>query len=162
MKKRKSMDAHFTSIQEIRTDKSTFDLIFNSLRIPFPTTKTYETVKKNLVDFLETIKDDVRVVVESDYADPVYRDSYYHHYSIKLRPYAKDCVRLSFFEPKYVTLNDFISRDTEEIQKTYLGFLVLRPLNKCIGRNAIDTRAKKFPLAPKHSSAGLKGSSTVP
>lgn len=146
MKKRKSMDAHFTSIQEIRTDKSTFDLIFNSLRIPFPTTKTYETVKKNLVDFLETIKDDVRVVVESDYADPVYRDSYYHHYSIKLRPYAKDCVRLSFFEPKYVTLNDFISQDTEEIQKTYLGFLVLRPLNKCIGRNAIDTRAKKFPL----------------
>lgn len=137
------MEAHFTSIQEIRTNEDAFKKIYAALHVPNPNPSLYETVKQNVSDFLGTLRDELCVVVESDYADPVYRDSYYHHYSIKLRPYAKDCVRLSFFKSDFANLNDFISKETKVIQNAYLGFLVLRPLSQCIGRNAIDVRAKK-------------------
>lgn len=137
------MDALFTSIQEIRTNEDAFRKVFDALHIPNPNQSLYDTVKAKVNEFLGTLRDELCVVVESDYADPVYRDSFYHHYSIKLRPYAKDCVRLSFFKPRYATLNDFIAQETKDVQNEYLGFLVLRPLSQCIGRNAIDVRAKK-------------------
>ena len=137
------MDARFTKIKEILTDDNTFEAIINDLKIPFPTKKSYRIIREKLCSFLLTMREDLCVVVETNYADPVYRDSYYHHYSAKLRPYAKNCVRLSFFEPVYNKLEDFLSQNTKEVQSNYLGFLILRPLNKCIGRNVIDVKAKK-------------------
>ena len=92
------MDARFTKIKEILTDDNTFEAIINDLKIPFPTKKSYRIIREKLCSFLLTMREDLCVVVETNYADPVYRDSYYHHYSAKLRPYAKtQCCYLTGF-----------------------------------------------------------------
>lgn len=103
--------------------------------------------KKLLKEFLATLREDLLLIVETDYDDPVYRDSYRNLYSTKLQSYPRYCVRLSFFEPFCSSVDEFLCQKTETIQEEgyYLGFLVVRPLYQCIGRNAIDVRAKKEP-----------------
>ena len=54
-------------------------------------------------------------------------------------------MRFSFFEPTFTNINEFLAKDTATIKRDYLGFLVLRPILRCIGRNAIDVKAKKAP-----------------
>jgi len=91
------------------------------------------------------LRDDLTVVVETEYVDKVYRNSFYGHYATKLRAYDRNCIRLSFFEPQIqekTILNTPI--DHALLQRCFLGFLVIRPLSSsCIGRNVLSPRAKK-------------------
>ena len=102
-------------------------------------------IKKIISEYLSELREDLQIIVETEYADPVYRDSYYQLYSKKLKNYSKNCVRFSFFEPTFTNINEFLAKDTATIKRDYLGFLVLRPILRCIGRNAIDVKAKKAP-----------------
>lgn len=54
---------------------------------------------------------------------------------------------MSFFEPGIlVPGNDIDYSRSEELISQYLGFVVLRPIDACIGRNVISVKAKKDSL----------------
>lgn len=95
--------------------------------------------------YLSELREELQIIVETDYPDPVYRDSYYHLYSTKLHKYSKNCIRFSFFEPTFNDINEFLAKDTQSVKRDYLGFLIIRPIKQCIGRNAIAVSAKKSP-----------------
>lgn len=108
-------------------------------------------VEKDLHQYLSQLDPGICVLIESPYVDKMYRDTYYNYYSSKLKPYFRDCIRLSFFTPP-ISLDKFKrfdDSDKEEVPNTikehYLGFLVLRPtFPRIIGRNAISPKAKKI------------------
>lgn len=54
------------------------------------------------------MRPELKMVVESDYVDKVYRDSYYSYFSTKLKDYGRNCLRISFFEPIFNTYEEFI------------------------------------------------------
>ncbi len=99
-----------------------------------------------LTQFLQELRPELKMIVETDYIDKVYRDSYYAYFSTKLKDYGRNCLRVSFFEPVFSTKDEFFNLSKEQTQDAYRGFLVVRPLAKCIGRNAIDIRAKQGPV----------------
>ena len=41
-------------------------------------------IKKIISEYLSELREDLQIIVETEYADPVYRDSYYQLYSKKL------------------------------------------------------------------------------
>jgi hypothetical protein len=101
----------------------------------------YDHVVKN---HIEQLKDTIYLLVESNYIDKVYRDSYYHYYSSKLTYYKKDCIRISLFDGEVVD-TDFGSADRyNELKGKYRGFMVLRPTDPyIIGRSIISPLALK-------------------
>ena len=99
-----------------------------------------DEIKENLKRFLCTFRSDLHLIVESNYIDTVYRDSYYNYYSTKRKNYSRFCLKISFFDTDFNFDIDY--NDIGNIQKNYLGFLVVRPLLKCIGKNIIKPEAK--------------------
>lgn len=100
-----------------------------------------------LVDFLNTLRDDLVVGVETDYVDAMYRDEYYHFYATKLHRYDRNCIKMTFFKPGHLAPGKPVDYQyAEEIKNEFLGFLVIRPLQACIGRNVIAPEAKKAGL----------------
>jgi hypothetical protein len=70
--------------------------------------------------------DDITMLVEDEYVDRQYRDSYYNYFSQKYGEYRRNCIRLAFFEGT-IEQDDF--EDYEfDIQKKFIGIVVLRPL----------------------------------
>lgn len=100
-----------------------------------------QTIKEQL----GTLRQELTMVVETEYVDAVYRDSYYSYFSTKLKNYHRFCIRLSFFENVFSSIDEYLTIDETIIKDNYLGFLIIRPLGKCIGRNAISPKAKVFP-----------------
>lgn len=90
--------------------------------------------------FIDALRDDVWMYVETDYVDKVYRDSYYRYYASKANVYARNCIKISFFYNLSDPLpHELDSSKYDYYQKHYGGFLVLRPtLPAIIGRNAIS------------------------
>lgn len=103
---------------------------FNGLP-PEDIDEAIDTVKA----FIEQIQDSY-IGVEYPYVDKLYRASYYNYYSSKLLHYHKNCLRLSFFSHP-TTIHDFFqSNKKNQLENSFLGFLVLRPTPpNLIGRN---------------------------
>lgn len=141
------MRIFFTTVRNWLADDAIPSQVVDVLNEGRPALRIADIQKKKLRDFLLTLREDLLVFVETNYDDPVYGDSYRSLYANKLRTYPRHCVRLSFFEPFCSSIEEFLQYKTEFIQNggKYLGFLVIRPLYKCIGRNAIDVKAKKDP-----------------
>ncbi|GAB3923508.1 hypothetical protein [Larkinella terrae] len=103
-----------------------------------------DAVQRGLRLYLDQLKDNIWICVESPYVDRIYRDSYYHYYASKLGSYPKDCIRLSFFD---VPIDESHFRNQDQrtfLQEHYLGFLVVRPtFRNLIGRNIISPKALK-------------------
>lgn len=142
------MQIFFTSVGKWLADDSIPSKVVDALNEGHLAVNLVGEQKERLKEFLNTLREDLLIIVETDYDDPVYRDSYRNLYSTKLQSYPRHCVRLSFFEPFCSSVSEFLQQKTEVIQEKeyYLGFLIVRPLYKCIGRNAIDVRAKKESL----------------
>ena len=84
------------------------------------------------------------VGVETDYVDAMYRDEYYHFYSTKLHNYNRFCIKMTFFKPGHLSPSRPVDyKYAEQIKDDFVGFLVIRPLKSCIGRNVIAPEAKK-------------------
>jgi len=97
-----------------------------------------------LQELIDTLRDDLIVTIEYDYVDATYRDEYYRFYATKFRGYARNCAKMSFFLPGVLTPGAPVDYSrSEEIIQSYLGFVVLRPIDACIGRNVISVKAKK-------------------
>ena len=138
------MEIYHTTVEKyLRNVEDAPKLICKQLHLA--NTNLEQEIIKSISLYLSELRENLQIIVETEYADPVYRDSYYQLYSKKLKSYSKNCVRLSFFEPTFTSINEFLTKDVESVKRDYLGFLVLRPIWRCIGRNAIDVRAKKSP-----------------
>lgn len=70
----------------------------------------------------------VTLVIESDYVDRQYRDSYYSYFSQKYSDFERNCIRLAFFEGEW-TYTDFMSDISKIREEFFIGTIVLRPLN---------------------------------
>ena len=103
-----------------------------------------DSAKKQLLFHLDTLRDDLTVVVEYEYVDSIYRDEYYNFYATKFYEYRRNGIRLSFVEGGILTEGESLDYSKRnELVRGYLGFIVLRPLQACVGRNVISCRAKK-------------------
>lgn len=126
-------------------DKKVSDVLINQMPIVVRKDEQFGKYMERLRKHLEVLRPELMMVVETEYVDAVFRDSFYNYFSTKLKPYYRNCVRLSFFEPGFSTVEDFFKLPEEEVQRLYLGFMVLRPIGKCIGRNIISPKAKIAP-----------------
>lgn len=129
------------SINTLKTDSPELEQLIVDLNVAGISLAESSAIKDNIMLFMQDLKDDLYVVKETNYVDRVFRDSYYDYYSTKLRSHNRNCVRLSFFNSK-VDAN-FTLDNVENIKENYLGFLILRPQQKCIGRNVISKLARK-------------------
>lgn len=133
-----------TRVEDLLKVNSVKGFFFQNLQLNvYDGKKIMPIVDSLLTQFFKELRPELRMIVETDYVDKVYRDSYYSYFSTKLKDYGRNCLRVSFFEPVFNTKEEFFKLTEEQAQVAYRGFLVIRPLAKCIGRNAIDTRAKQ-------------------
>lgn len=137
------MKVYITTVNDYFTDSNTKNAILNLLDFAVKNPYAISNAEKRLTGFLNTLRPELKIIIETDYVDKVYRDSFYSYYSTKLKSYNRNCLKLSFFEPFFNDINGFLAKSKEEIQSQYCGFLVLRPLVQCIGRNCIKKEAKK-------------------
>ncbi len=110
--------------------------------LKIPNDKAREVYSSSLAKHIDQLKDSISILVEAPYVDKVYRNSYYHYFSSKLKDYPRDTIKLSFFEGK-ISDSDFRNEDKyESLKNQYRGFMVLRPTVKnIIGRNVISPKA---------------------
>lgn len=98
-------------------------------------------IAEGVQSHFDNLIDTCFLVVETEYIDKVYRDSYYEYYSSKLVPYKRNCVRISIFQSE-VREEDFTNSDSlDKIRALYSGFIVLRPTEpNVIGRSLISPK----------------------
>ena len=136
-----------TKVTDLLTAKTLKGFFFRNLQLNvYDEEKIMPIIDTLLTSFLGELRPELKMIVETDYVDKVYRDSYYAYFSTKLKDYGRNCLRVSFFEPVFNSKDEFFKLDKNQVQDAYRGFLVVRPLAKCIGRNAIDIRAKQGPV----------------
>jgi len=100
---------------------------------------------ETLNDFIGALKDTLSVFVEDPYVDKTYRDTYYNYFASKRDDYPRNTIRLSFFKDIIEDSNFRLSAKIVELQKSYLGFLVIRPTFPfIIGRNVLSPEAFKL------------------
>ena len=81
------------------------------------------------------------VIIENEYIDKDFRDTFSHFHSRRFVTVSSRCFRLHFFASK-------IERDdignSETLQKSYLGYSILRPTRpNCIGRTFLNPECRK-------------------
>jgi hypothetical protein len=108
------------------------------------------TLRIKLEEYMERIRKEVHILIETDYVDKTYRDLYYNYYSTKFNSYYRNCIRISFFNSP-VTEEKFFSKEgtlQARREEDYLGFLVIRPtFPQIIGRNVLSPKALKPELS---------------
>lgn len=139
------MHIFVSSLSELKKDGAIVDVIMDNLHLIHDNKDSRQHTIHVIRGHLDTLRDDLTIVVETDYVDKVYRDSYYTLYSTKLRDYSRSCVRLSFFEPIFDEYTEITVNNIESLKRAYLGYLIIRPLaESCIGRNLISPKAKRI------------------
>lgn len=110
--------------------------------LKIPNDKAREVYSSSLAKHIDQLKDSISILVEAPYVDKVYRNSYYHYFSSKLKDYPRDTIKLSFFEGK-ISDPDFRDEDRyNTLKDQYRGFMVIRPtIKNIIGRNVISPKA---------------------
>lgn len=138
------MELYISSIKEYLQGEDIVNIIIDNLHLIHENPDSRDYVINQIGDFLKTLREDLTILVETEYVDKVYRDSYYTLYSTKLRGYHRNCVRISFFTPEFNESTPLTVENIDSIKHAYSGFLVVRPLAECcIGRNVISPSAKK-------------------
>lgn len=98
-------------------------------------------IVQKVMRHLKRFREETKIVIERNYVDKVYRDSYYAYYASKRTHYGKDTIKLSFFSDKdnLITADVFKGEEyVSYLERSYRGFIVLRPTSPYIvGRSAI-------------------------
>lgn len=94
------MDIYIATVDEYKHNSETRGVLTKHLRCIHQNEDVDKEVLNNIDKFLDTLRDELTVIIETDYVDKVYRNSFYGYYSTKLRKYDRECIRLSFFEPE--------------------------------------------------------------
>jgi hypothetical protein len=102
-----------------------------------------DVISDKLSEFLKDFRENISLIVETEYIDKVYRDSYYCYYSTKFKLPGRECIRLSLFDIENMQPQHLYDvKDLTKIAGQYLGFIVVRPtLNNPVGRNVISPNA---------------------
>lgn len=118
--------------------------------LPFSKDKFFDCVKEKskqttyLFDYLTHIGAKT-IILENHYIDRYYMDEYQHYYSSCFKPLNNYCQRLHFFKEgtSEKLFDEYLNGSDEakkQIQKNYLGYIVLRPLATIrIGRTVLKT-----------------------
>ncbi|MDA8136508.1 MAG: hypothetical protein M0T82_17960 [Desulfobacteraceae bacterium] len=86
------------------------------------------------------------IVLEKEYVDADYRDTYYNFFSRKFAQYPSKTIRINFFNCKIAPQMLF---QLDRYQDNYIGFIVLRPNRvTAIGRTILDP--EKLPFVQGH------------
>jgi hypothetical protein len=86
------------------------------------------------------------IVIEKEYIDADYRDTYFNFFSRKFAQYPRKTIRVNFFTDKIPPRMLF---KLDQHQKDYIGFIVLRPNRVApIGRTVLDPM--KLPFVSGH------------
>lgn len=126
------------------------------------------TSDKSHLEYFETYLKDIQtktILIEKDYIDRDYLEDYAAYYVRCFTHYYKKCNRLHFFD-KAFTENEFtklLIKDpattfcTDDLQKSYLGFLIIKPLPLTfIGRTCIKTypseNRRYFPVIRRYKA----------
>lgn len=146
------METYISTVKSFLNKEEIVDVVINNLQLIHDNTVIKDHVFRRVANFLEELRNDLTIVVETDYVDKSFRDSFYTLYSTKLREYNRNCVRISLFTPEINEETDLTVDNIELIKQAYLGFLIVRPLAECcIGRNVISPLA----LNEKHPEMDL-------
>lgn len=100
----------------------------------------------NVIDEIFNTIDSITVVIETNYIDRVYRDSYYMHFSERHIECSRYCKRLVFFANDQLSILDsdsysIVKRNYKTLQKNLIGTMVIRPIaGQSIGRTCIDPK----------------------
>ena len=106
----------------------------------FITPKACDLIYGYLKDIAKT------VVIEKDYVDADYRDTYFNFFSRKFAQYPSKTIRANFFTSKISARMLF---KLDQYQDEYIGFIVLRPNRVTpIGRTILDP--SKLPFVAGH------------
>lgn len=131
-----------------KNDRNYEDNIFEFIKGILQITSVDDEVDKKLYDDNQSFKllygiltstSKITIVVEDDYIDKIYRDSYYSYYSGKHFEYSRYCVRLALFNDLYIDEKTFLEMKVDELQKHFCGCIVIRPIHdREIGRTLIN------------------------
>lgn len=121
--------------------------IIEFLRDIYETEGLTESNRIRICQIFEMIQYPFTVVVEAEYVDKLYRDTYYAYFASKHTQYAKNCKRISFFQG-YIEPEKFYRFDEDienDLQKRFVGICVLKPIKVGkIGRTLLDPTKLKF------------------
>jgi len=104
------------------------------------------------------------IIVEKEYIDKDYLEDFASYYVRCFKDYKRKCSRIHFFTKDFDDTNfqKLLERDESklkisDLQKTYIGFLVIKPLPKTvIGRTCLKTYEKEahrfFPIIRKYTA----------
>ena len=140
------MNYYVASVRDFMSDGNVVPWLTSNIHLIVNDKAHVDDFVQKIKEQLATLKPDLTMVVETEYVDAVYRDCYYSYFATKLKSCRRFCVRLSFFEPVFTSINEFFDKEKRELEDNYLGFMVIRPLGQCIGRNAISPKAKLSPV----------------
>lgn len=108
-----------------------------------------ESSAHKIAGILRLIGAPVTVICEYEYADALYRDTFYACFSRKFSIFPRDCKRLSFFQGE-LNPTDFYqyAPETERLlQERFVGICVLKPIRYGeIGRTVLDPLKLKIPV----------------
>lgn len=133
------MEIKHGTIKDLTARNELMDFLLSSLGIEDNDIFLKQRASDTICNFLTNLKEDVVVVIETEYVDKYFRDAYYHYFASKLHYTRRNCSRLSFFTP--ATKIGFSNEDFEKMRINYWGFAVIRPIVASIGRNAISPMA---------------------
>jgi hypothetical protein len=110
----------------------------------FRSTEIYHNAIKNdpkLNLLMDSLRDDLTIIIESPYIDKFFRDSYYNYFSSKHLKMDRDTIRINFFEEKIKEEDLLLGNNLNE---SFLGFFVIRPIKgRIIGRTMLSPKAFK-------------------
>lgn len=137
------------------TEKLTFPNTTEILTLPKVTdakqfVKRFETLSSDtnrVFGIFELMKYPLTILVEENYIDKVFRDSYYAFYSHKHFDIPRECKRITFFNCEFSHEDLYDDNMKEKLQENLIGFTIIRPLAKgCVGRTFLDVnKLKKTP-----------------
>lgn len=92
--------------------------------------------QRGLLRFQRAFGDSLKaVILERQYIDKDYRDTFSNYHSKRFQTPDSRCVRLHFFSE---ALNKASLEDAKQLQSSYLGYSVIRPTRpNCVGRTLI-------------------------
>ena len=103
-------------------------------------------------------------IIETEYVDKDYLEDFASYYVRAFPAYHRFCVRFHFFDSKFTQdeLDEYIANgaksklSTESLQKSYKGFIVVKPLPITIfGKTCLttypETKGKRFPIKRDYS-----------
>ena len=108
-----------------------------------------ESSAHKIAGILRLIGTPVTVICEHEYADALYRDTFYACFSRKFSVFPRDCKRLSFFQGELNPTDCYrYASETERLlQERFVGICILKPIRYGeIGRTVLDPLKLKIPV----------------